>query len=141
MIYKYFLVNKDDEMDTDDKIDVDDVEFDYSIIKPEYRSDSSDEVFESFETEIRDLAIEMERLSPNLRALDKLKEVEKKFKDTTNEFDEARNEAKIAKEAFQKIKRKRYKLFLQAFEFISQEIDKIYKLLTKSKTFPLGIKY
>jgi structural maintenance of chromosome 1 len=47
-------------------------------------------------------------------------------------------EAKLAKEAFQKIKSKRMKLFQDAFEHISDAIDPIYKELTRSKNFPMG---
>jgi structural maintenance of chromosome 1 len=91
----------------------------------------------------------MERLAPNLRTLSKMDEVEKKLKGTAAEFENARSEAKRAKDAFEAVKKARYILiafliwnrydrFYKAYVFIADNIDKIYKELTKSKTFPLG---
>jgi structural maintenance of chromosome 1 len=91
-----------------------------------------------FDNEVKDITIEMEKLAPNLRVLDRLDEVEKKFKETNKEFDVARSEARHAKVAFQKVKSERYRRFTEAYKFIADNIDRIYKDLTKSKTFPLG---
>lgn len=62
----------------------------------------------TFENDIRELTEEMERLAPNLRALSKMDEVEKKFKETSTEFEQARHEARQAKDAFEKVKLKRF---------------------------------
>ena len=61
----------------------------------------------TFENDIKDLLQEMERLAPNLRLLSKRDEVEKKLKETSNEFEHARQEARQAKEAFERIKNQR----------------------------------
>ena len=60
------------------------------------------------------------------------------MKDTNNEFEQARKEAKITREKFNVVKRKRFELFMKAYTAIESKIDTIYKELTKSKTHPLG---
>ena len=61
-----------------------------------------------------------------------------KLKSTHEEFENSRKEAKSAKDEFLAIKNERYKRFYRAYSHISEQIDKIYKELTLSKTFPLG---
>lgn len=73
-----------------------------------------------------------------MKAFDKLGEVEAKLADTTAEFDRARQEAKEAKERFSDLQRRRTNLFKTAFDHISNNIDKVYKELTKGKAAPMG---
>lgn len=61
-----------------------------------------------FQETIKNLSAEIERIAPNMRAVDRLDEVENKLKETAKEFDNARKEAKSAKDAFTKIKQERY---------------------------------
>lgn len=105
-----------------------------------------------FEHRIKELSSEIDRIAPNLRAASKyivynvsLSEAEKKLRETADEFDASRQEAKQAKDAFQAIKDERYyyinfsyALFHKAYTHIAENIDKIYKQLTKTRTFPLG---
>jgi structural maintenance of chromosome 1 len=65
-------------------------------------------------------------------------EIQSKLKMTNEEFENSRQEAKYAKDTFQSVKKERYRRFFKAYSHISEQIDKIYKELTKSKTFPLG---
>ncbi|KAI8824133.1 uncharacterized protein EV422DRAFT_307840 [Fimicolochytrium jonesii] len=89
---------------------VEGIKVDFSSLKAAYKEDGSDEMDTDFQDLIRNLTNEIEKLAPNMRAIDKLDEVEGKLKDTAIEFDNARKEAKAAKDAFVKIKQERYEL-------------------------------
>ncbi|KAI8902195.1 RecF/RecN/SMC [Globomyces pollinis-pini] len=130
-----------DEMDIDDSqtpLSIKDLEFNYASLSKDLRMNNTEEQAMDFSDKIRDMEAEMEQLAPSLRSIDKLGEVEKRLKETANEFDHSRQEAKEAKEQFEDIKRERYEKFYNAYQYIADHIDKIYKELTKSRTFPLG---
>lgn len=92
----------------------------------------------SIEEAIKDIDLELARLEPNLRPLDKLEAAETRLKQTMEAFEQARHDAKKAKDAFSTIKNQRYKLFMPAFKHIAEQIDIIYKELTKSEVVPTG---
>lgn len=81
---------------------------------------------------------EIDRLSPNMKAIERLDETEAKLAATTAEFDKARQTAKEAKDDFNRLKQKRTELFTAAYDHISNAIDKVYKDLTKGKLAPMG---
>lgn len=81
---------------------------------------------------------EIDRMSPNMKAIERLDETEAKLAATTAEFDKARQSAKDAKDEFNQLKQKRTELFTTAYEHISNSIDKVYKDLTKGKLAPMG---
>ena len=81
---------------------------------------------------------EIDRMSPNMKAIERLDETEAKLAATTAEFDKARQSAKDAKDEFNHLKQKRTELFTVAYEHISNSIDKVYKDLTKGKLAPMG---
>ncbi|KAI8922093.1 P-loop containing nucleoside triphosphate hydrolase protein [Powellomyces hirtus] len=137
--------NDTDSMDVDEdggtqtsRMIVQKIRVDFSGLKSTHKEDGSDEAELAFQETLASLSSEIERIAPNMRAIDKLDEVEHKLKDTAKEFDSARKEAKTAKDAFAKVKQERYDLFHNAYTHIRDNIDPIYKELTKSKTFPLG---
>lgn len=87
---------------------------------------------------INDLNSELEKLNPNMRAIDRLDGVEARLKSTEKDFEDARKAAKESKDAFNKTKEKRFDLFNKAFSHISEQISHVYKDLTRSSAFPLG---
>ncbi|CAG8636781.1 7886_t:CDS:10, partial [Ambispora leptoticha] len=91
-----------------------------------------------FHASLAEKNAEIERMAPNLKAIERLDVVEQRLQDTEKEFDSARRQAKTAKEKFNIIKQKRYQRFNDAYSHISERIDQIYKDLTKSRNFPLG---
>ncbi|KAJ3297255.1 Structural maintenance of chromosomes protein 1 [Borealophlyctis nickersoniae] len=138
------------------------IEVDYSSLKKAERTNGSDETEAEFVEKIKSLSSEIEKMAPNMRAVDRLDEVEAKLKDTASEFEAARKDAKNAKDKFDAIKQQRsvslehvdslalreslissdyfdrYEKFYDAFRHISDRIDHIYKDLTRSRNFPLG---
>ncbi|GMH02340.1 hypothetical protein Nepgr_004179 [Nepenthes gracilis] len=73
------------------------------------------------------LISDIERTAPNLKALDQYEE-----------FEAARKEEKEIADKFSFVKEQRYTKFMDAFNHISSNIDRIYKQLTRSSTHPLG---
>ncbi|RUP47360.1 cohesin complex subunit psm1 [Jimgerdemannia flammicorona] len=114
------------------------IEVDYSELDDDKKSDDSVEVEQKLQNEIKIITSEIERMAPNLKAVDRLDGVESRLRETEEEFDTARREAKTAKDKFTAIKQKRYKLFYDAYSHISEKIDQIYKDLTKSRAVPSG---
>ena len=81
---------------------------------------------------------DIDKMSPNMKAIERLDEVQAKLAATSNDFEQARNEAKGAKERFTEIKNQRCNIFNAAYNHISERIDDVYKDLTKGKTAPMG---
>lgn len=77
-------------------------------------------------------------MAPNLKAMERLDDVEAKLKDTEKEADKARKESKDARDHFNDVKRRRTELFNAAYNHISERIDQVYKDLTKGKAAPHG---
>ena len=87
---------------------------------------------------ISELQGEIDRMSPNMKAMDRLDEVQNRLDATSAEFDEGRKAAKEARDAFQDVKQKRSEAFNKAYDHISKKIDLVYKDLTKGKMAPMG---
>lgn len=64
--------------------------------------------------------------------------VESRLKESAKEFEGLRRQAKECRDKFLSVKKRRLDLFQRAFNHISDQIDRIYKELTKSRTHPLG---
>ncbi|KAL4379837.1 hypothetical protein GQ457_02G003900 [Hibiscus cannabinus] len=117
-------------------------EFDFSQLNrsllQDRRPSDRDKIDADFKQKIDALVSEIERTAPNLKALDQYKTLQEKERDVTEEFELARKEEKQAADAYNSVKQRRYELFMEAFNHISSNIDRIYKQLTKSGTHPLG---
>ncbi|KAK8346878.1 hypothetical protein E1A91_A07G240000v1 [Gossypium mustelinum] len=117
-------------------------EFDFSQLNRSLLQDRRPSDREKLEAEFKQkidaLVSEIERTAPNLKALDQYKTLQEKERDVTEEFELARKEEKQVADEYNSVKQKRYELFMDAFNHISSNIDRIYKQLTKSGTHPLG---
>uniref|UniRef100_A0A8C7VM06 Structural maintenance of chromosomes protein n=1 Tax=Oncorhynchus mykiss TaxID=8022 RepID=A0A8C7VM06_ONCMY len=74
------------------------------------------------------------RVEPNMKAMEKLESVRDKFQETSDEFEAARKRAKKAKQAFEQIKKERFDRFNACFEAVSTNIDEIYKALSRNSS-------
>ncbi|CAL8094971.1 unnamed protein product [Calicophoron daubneyi] len=70
--------------------------------------------------------------APNLRAGDKLGNVEERLRSTEAEFEDTRRRAKRAKAKFERVRRLRYNAFMSCFNSITDNIDPIYKSLARN---------
>jgi len=91
-----------------------------------------------FDKEIVEKTAEIERMAPNMKAMERLDDVEMKLADTEKEADKARKDSKVARDHFNDVKMRRCELFNKAYNHISDRIDQVYKELTKGKASPMG---
>lgn len=113
--------------------------FDYGCLSRAARNHEQMAIHErKYQERIRLLQEELDKLAPNLRALEKLEGVETRLRSTMESFERTRAELRRAKEAFASVRRQRYDRFQNAFKRIAGTIDTIYKELTKSDLVPLG---
>ncbi|XP_058094552.1 structural maintenance of chromosomes protein 1 [Magnolia sinica] len=116
--------------------------FDYDQLSrahlQDMRPSDRDKLEAEFKQKMDSLVSEIERTAPNLKALDQYEALQEKERQVTEEFEAARREEKEITDKFNSVKQRRYQLFTEAFDHISNNIDKIYKQLTKSNTHPLG---
>jgi structural maintenance of chromosome 1 len=87
---------------------------------------------------IKSLTDEIEKMTPNMKAIERLEDVEHKLATVESEAEAARKEFKKAKDEFNETKKKRFDLFSKAFDHISERIDDVYKDLTKGKISVTG---
>ncbi|CAF4694112.1 unnamed protein product [Rotaria sp. Silwood1] len=84
--------------------------------------------------QMSDIEIQLQKHLPQTSAIDaRSREVKTTFELTNAEFQRARNAAKRARQAFEKIKKERYDRFNALYEHVSTCIDDIYKSLTNSQ--------
>ncbi|XP_075409620.1 structural maintenance of chromosomes protein 1B [Tenrec ecaudatus] len=72
--------------------------------------------------------------APNLRALENLESVRDKFQESSDAFEASRKEARMCRQEFEQVKKRRYDLFNQCFEHVSISIDQIYKKLCRNNS-------
>ncbi|KAI5845169.1 hypothetical protein DFP73DRAFT_45390 [Morchella snyderi] len=142
--------NDPDAMDVDEdedpsasavqKVEVQDygIDVDFEDLDDDLKENGEEQVEEQLLEKIKTLGGELDRMAPNMKAIERLEGVENRLHDTEKDFENSRKEAKKAKDRFQTVKDKRYELFNKAFAHISEQIGGVYKDLTKSSTFPLG---
>ncbi|GAV83648.1 SMC_N domain-containing protein/SMC_hinge domain-containing protein [Cephalotus follicularis] len=116
--------------------------FDFSLLNRSLQQDKRPSDRDKLEVEFKQkmdaIISEIERTAPNLKALDQYEALKEKERVVTEEFEAARKEEKQVADAYNSVKQRRYELFMESFNHISSNIDKIYKDLTKSHTHPLG---
>jgi structural maintenance of chromosome 1 len=84
--------------------------------------------------QMSDIEIQLQKHLPQTSVIDaRSREVKSTFELTNAEFERARNTAKRARQAFEKIKKERYDRFNALYEHVSTCIDDIYKSLTNSQ--------
>ncbi|KAK4795735.1 hypothetical protein SAY86_028061 [Trapa natans] len=126
-----------DPMDTDSIIPG--PTFDFSDLNRSLLQDKHREKHDTeFKQKLDAIISDIERTAPNLKALDQYEALKEKERAATEEFEAARKEEKEVADKYNSVKQRRYELFMEAFNHISGNIDKIYKQLTKSNTHPLG---
>ncbi|KAG7384747.1 Structural maintenance of chromosomes protein 1B [Phytophthora pseudosyringae] len=97
-----------------------------------------DEINADYEKRIGVLLTDLERIQPNMRALDKFDVIQNRIGKEEDELDRIKQQAFETASKFEKVKQARYDRFMEAFNHISGVIDSTYKQLTKSSKHPLG---
>uniref|UniRef100_A0A8C3NR33 Structural maintenance of chromosomes protein n=1 Tax=Cyanoderma ruficeps TaxID=181631 RepID=A0A8C3NR33_9PASS len=115
------------------------IQIDYSSLEIDLKELESDKDIEDhvnqMQQEIRCKEVTlMKTAAPNLRAGEKLQMARNKFQESIDAFEASRKEARICKQEFEEVKKRRYELFSQCFEHASIAIDRIYKKLCRNNS-------
>uniref|UniRef100_A0A8C6RF75 Structural maintenance of chromosomes protein n=1 Tax=Nannospalax galili TaxID=1026970 RepID=A0A8C6RF75_NANGA len=115
------------------------IEVDYSPLREDLKGLPSDKEVDAHLTLLLQQVASQENVllktaAPNLRALENLKAVREKFQESTDAFEASRKEARICRQEFEQVKKRRYDLFSRCFEHISISIDQIYKKLCRNNS-------
>uniref|UniRef100_A0A674GTZ0 Structural maintenance of chromosomes protein n=1 Tax=Taeniopygia guttata TaxID=59729 RepID=A0A674GTZ0_TAEGU len=115
------------------------IQIDYSTLDLDLKELESDKDIEDrvkqMQQEIKSKEVTlMKTAAPNLRAGEKLLIARDKFQESIDAFETSRKEARICKQEFEEVKKRRYDLFSQCFEHASVAIDRIYKQLCRNSS-------
>ncbi|XP_039344776.1 structural maintenance of chromosomes protein 1B isoform X3 [Mauremys reevesii] len=113
------------------------IQIDYSSLTEDLTDLKSDKEIEAQLTRLQKQIVSKENVlfktaAPNLRALEKLQTAKDKFQESVDAFEASRREARICRQEFEQIKKRRYERFSQCFEHVSVAIDQIYKKLCRN---------
>ncbi|KAH8082807.1 cohesin complex subunit psm1 [Cristinia sonorae] len=114
------------------------IEVNFDQITEEEREMEPADAVADLDAEIAKLSTDIEKMAPNMKAIDRLDDVEAKLLETEREAEKARKDSKTAREQFNDIKKRRCEMFNKAYNHISERIDQVYKDLTKGKAAPNG---
>ncbi|KAI0135297.1 RecF/RecN/SMC [Daldinia grandis] len=142
------LLHQDpDAMDVDDGEDAEmmdnamndhGIEVDFDQLDDDLKNPDDEGIEEKLQDKILSLTAELEKLNPNMRAIERLEVVETRLKATERDYNESKAAFEAAKDAFDEIKARRFELFNKAFVHIREQIEHVYKDLTRSEQYPLG---
>ncbi|XP_052017374.1 structural maintenance of chromosomes protein 1B [Apodemus sylvaticus] len=115
------------------------IQIDYSPLREDLKALQSDKEVEGHLSLLLQQVASQENTllktaAPNLRAQENLKAVRDKFQESADAFEASRKEARICRQEFEQVKRRRYDAFSQCFEHISVSIDQIYKKLCRNNS-------
>lgn len=83
------------------------IEVDFSELPEELQENNDEKVEEELLEKIKLISSELEKMAPNMKAVERLEGVESRLHDTDKEFEKSRRDAKAARERFQAVKEKR----------------------------------
>ena len=114
----------------------DELDFDFSDLRAELAAVDSDveynRLIANIDAELQAVTLELVRMNPNLKAVDKLREVQEKAKGLEGELKDARGKTLTAAQEFQEVRDERLKMFMDCFKHVSDNIERIYDALTRS---------
>lgn len=114
------------------------IKIDFSGLSKTEKQDGSEELEQVYQSRIKEAIAELDQMTPNVKATERLAEQEGKMKVIDSDFEKARKEASAAQNRFAELKRERCRLFNKAFELVRVKVEKVYGELTRSKLNPSG---
>ncbi|KAH0616385.1 hypothetical protein JD844_027437, partial [Phrynosoma platyrhinos] len=115
------------------------IQIDYSKLADELKDlQSNKEIDTHLEQLQQEIAskedVLLKTAAPNLKALERLHIVTNRFQESVDAFEVRRREARLCRQEFEKVKKRRYELFSQCFEHVSVAIDQTYKKLCRNNS-------
>ncbi|KAK1069007.1 Structural maintenance of chromosomes protein 1B [Friedmanniomyces endolithicus] len=114
------------------------IHLDFSELDDDLKDDQGDDSNALLDEKVALLTAELDKMAVNTRSADRLEATSSRLRATDRGFTTARATARTATLAFEAVKKKRTALFLKAYEHIKDQIDTVYKDLTKTLSYPLG---
>ncbi|CCC69390.1 hypothetical protein NCAS_0C04000 [Naumovozyma castellii] len=121
-----------------DKIDEDtiaisnEIDVDYNDLPAKYKESSATTIREELENHIRSIEDTLNVLQPNARAVERFDDAQERFEVVEKETEDLKAREKKALTQFLKIKKRRRELFENAFDFVNEHLDPIYRELTRN---------
>ncbi|UZJ52181.1 hypothetical protein CBS101457_001501 [Exobasidium rhododendri] len=140
----------DGDDDVDDSMDLDEtapftlrvpdygIKVNFTTLSRAEKQNASEEMAREMQDRIDVATNEMDRLSPHIKANERLTDTESRLAEVDVDFEKSRKEVKRTSDEFLRLKKLRCDLYHKAFNHITSKIDKSYKELTKSKISPKG---
>ncbi|KAF6721532.1 Structural maintenance of chromosomes protein 1B [Oryzias melastigma] len=112
---------------------------DYSELQAHLRSLQVEEEMEAALEKLRESVSNTEGVlhnttTPNLKALEKMREVKDKWQEVTEAFDLSTKAARKCSQEFEQVKAQRFRLFSHCLEHVSVVIDQIYKTICRNSS-------
>ncbi|KAF4095027.1 hypothetical protein G5714_024105 [Onychostoma macrolepis] len=111
--------------------------FDYSTLDRGLKAPTEESEVEAELEKLKEGVSSLESMimmsrAPNLKALEKIREVKDSFREVMDAFETSTHTTKKCSQEFEQVKSKRFHLFSQCFEHVSVVIDQIYKKLCRN---------
>ncbi|CAB1120003.1 unnamed protein product [Ectocarpus sp. CCAP 1310/34] len=87
---------------------------------------------------MQELQAQINQMTPNMRAVERFGDVSDRLKASGQTFEQSKQNAAGAVLKFNEVKQLRYDTFMQAYNLVSDNLNTIYKDLTRSSKHPLG---
>ncbi|XP_032378601.1 structural maintenance of chromosomes protein 1B [Etheostoma spectabile] len=112
---------------------------DYSGLDAELRNLQADEEVKAYIERLKESVVSIEGVlsrttTPNLKALEKIREVKERLQGVTDAFEASTRAARKCSQKFEQVKARRLQLFNQCFEHVSVVIDQIYKRICRNSS-------
>ncbi|XP_069483788.1 structural maintenance of chromosomes protein 1B [Ambystoma mexicanum] len=116
-----------------------DMRVDYTRLQEDLKAMDSEKEIKAQLSKLQEQTISKENIfmktaAPNLRALENLQTVRDKFQESIDAFEASRRKARVCRQEFEHVKKRRYEMFSQCFEHVSVAIDQIYKKLCRNSS-------
>lgn len=110
----------------------------FDTLDDDLKESAEESVEEQLLEKVKTLSAELDCMAPNMKAIDRLEGVELRLQETEAEFEKSKTDARVAKERFNAVKTRRSQIFNDAFKHMREQIESVYKELTRSELAPLG---
>ncbi|KAI9547557.1 hypothetical protein NQZ68_017110 [Dissostichus eleginoides] len=112
---------------------------DYSRLDENFRSLEAEKEVQAYIERLKESMSSIEGVlqrttAPNLKALEKMREVKDKLQGVTDAFEASTRVARKCSQEFELVKAKRLQLFTQCFDHVSLVIDQIYKRICRNNS-------
>ncbi|KAG1939050.1 structural maintenance of chromosomes protein 1B isoform X2 [Pimephales promelas] len=111
--------------------------FDYSTLDKDLKALTDESELEAQLEKLKESISSLESMimmsrAPNLKALEKIRDVKDSYREVMDAFETSTHTTKKCGQEFEQVKTKRFQLFSQCFEHVSIVIDQIYKKLCRN---------